>query len=72
MMLDPVFVCWAPPIAGSLLRHAAFNQMEEKDLSLIICSASLFNLTKRAPHVCYRMNLRYFIATLSADDGILK
>lgn len=72
MMLDPVFMCLAPPITGSLLRHAAFNQMKEKDLSVIICSVSLFNLTKRAPHVCYCLNLRYFITTLSADDGILK
>ena len=57
MMLDLMFVCSAPPIAGSLLRLAVFNQMEKEDLSLIICSVSSFNLTKTAPRMCCSLNL---------------
>lgn len=54
----------APPITGSLPRCAGFNQMEKKDLSLIICSVSSFNLTKRAPHVSCSLTSLY----AAADD----
>lgn len=52
----------APPITGSLPRRAGFNQMEKKDLSLIICSVSSFNLTKRAPHVSCSLTSPYAAA----------
>lgn len=52
----------APPITGSLPRRAGFNQMEKKDLSLIICSVTSFNLTKRAPHVSCSLTSLYAAA----------
>lgn len=52
----------APPITGSLPRRAGFNQMEKKDLSLIIRSVSSFNLTKRAPHVSCSLTSLYAAA----------
>lgn len=55
MMLDLMFMCSAPPIPSSLFRLGGFNQIEKEvlsPLSLIICSASSFNLTNTQHLAC--------------------